>query len=137
MNVRRIAITTVIIAAGLCVALLFVTTSWRDKRFNFYTHRLDAWVNGGGTVADVQSQVIENCGKLVISQAGIIEAARLATIDHDELDFRVDVCMKMTVNRVYKQPEFEKPEIVAMICDGSHELFRRLCQRSGLRTAQP
>jgi hypothetical protein len=57
----------------------------------------------------------------------------------DELDFRVDVCTKMTANRVYKQPEFEKPEIVKMICwdtNRYHRVFVRLCEHDGLRPAE-
>jgi hypothetical protein len=97
--------------------------------------RLDDWTNKGAVVSLVQAQVVEPCGMLVLTQAGAIDRIKLMTTSRDEFDFRVDVCTKMTVNRVYKQPEFEKPETVALICDGSNELFRRLCQRSGLRPA--
>lgn len=121
--------------------LLFVAYSgsmsiFRERLFDYYTQQLDDWVSSGGDVGVVQSQVIANCGKLVISQAGVFERLQLVTFYRDEFDFRVDVCLKMTVNRLYKQPEFEKPELVHMICDDPlpyHELFRRLCRRSGLR----
>jgi hypothetical protein len=40
----------------------------------------------------------------------------------------------MTVNRAHPQPEFEKKEIVRMICDESEViLFKKLCTRYGFR----
>lgn len=111
---------------------LIVASILSERFFDLYLHRLDAWVSNGGALDAVQSQVVKNCSKLVLSQAGIVENIRMITIDRDEYYFRADVCTKMTINRVYKQPEFEKPDMVAMICGGSNPLFRRLCQRSGL-----
>ncbi len=76
---------------------------------------------------------------LVWTQAGAFERLELMTIYRDEFDFRVDVCTKMTVNRVYKQPEFENPEMVNTICadiNPYHELFLRLCSRSGLQPSK-
>jgi hypothetical protein len=39
------------------------------------------------------------------------------TSQRDEFHFRVDVCMSMTVNRVHKQPNFEKSQLIEAICD--------------------
>lgn len=86
-----------------------------------------------GPINNVQSDVVASCGKLVLTQATPIELARLLTIDRSDFDFRVDVCTKMTVNRVYKQSIFENVNLVAKTCDGKDELFPRLCARSGLR----
>ncbi len=83
----------------------------------------------------MQSELVELCGRLVLTQAGSFERLELLTFYRDEFDFRVDVCVKITANRLYKQPEFEKPEMVALICDDTHsyhELFRRLCAHAGL-----
>jgi hypothetical protein len=130
-----------LVALVAIVALVMVVSSvalavFRDGLFDLYTKRLDAWVSSGGDVKTVQSDVLETCGKLVLSQAGGFEWIQLLTFYRDEFDFRVDVCLKVTANRLYKQPEFEKPEMVTMICDDPrpyHELFKRLCRRSGLR----
>jgi hypothetical protein len=62
------------------------------------------------------------------------EKLSLTTTQREEFHFRVDVCTKMTANRVHPQPEFEKKELVSMICDASKvALFRKLCKHSGLR----
>lgn len=117
------------------VYFIILPSVLRNQYSSLYMSRLDDWTNKGAVVSMVQAQVVEPCGMLVLTQAGAIDRIKLMTTSRDEFDFRVDVCTKMTVNRVYKQPEFEKPETVALICDGSNELFRRLCQRSGLRPA--
>jgi hypothetical protein len=122
--------------ALVIVIISFAQAVFRDSFFDLYTKRLDAWVSTGGDIKTVQSEVLETCGKLVLTQAGAFERIQLLTFYRDEFDFRVDVCLKMTANRLYKQPEFEKPEMVTMICDDPrpyHELFNRLCRRSGLR----
>lgn len=98
-----------------------------------YLSTLDAWVAKDGPVSDIQDTVIGTCGKLVLVAATASEKVALSTTQRAEFDFRVDVCAKMTVNRVHKQPEFEKPEILKSICgDSSLALFKRLCKHSGI-----
>jgi hypothetical protein len=83
--------------------------------------------------------IAENCGQLVMTEAGWFERIQLMTYLRDEFDFRVDVCAKMTANRVYKQPQFEDAELVKMICWDTHpyhRVFVRLCQHAGLRPAE-
>lgn len=111
-------------------------SAFRDRLFTFYAQQLNAWVADGGDVKAVQSQVVEACSKLVISQAGLIEQLILITFYSDEFDYRVDICTKMTVNRLYEQSAFSKPDLVNMICEEPiyHGLFQRLCQMSGLRS---
>ncbi len=94
---------------------------------------LDQWTNAGGQVKKVQQDLVVNCGKLVMLKASAGERKAFMASDREEFDFRVDVCVKMTVNRVHPQPEFGKPEIVKSICDGGNETFKTLCKRSGLR----
>jgi hypothetical protein len=136
MSVRRIFVVVLSLIAASLVLWSIIHYLYRDRFFDLYTRRLDAWVSNGGNVQTLQSQVVESCGKLVISQPSPFEQMQLMTFYRDEFDFRVDVCTKMTVNRIYKQPEFEKPDMMVSICDDPHsyhELFRRLCRRSGLR----
>jgi len=112
--------------------------AFRDRLFDLNVHRLDAWVEAGADPKAIQT-VVENCGQLVMAQAGWFERIQLATYLRDELDFRVDVCTKMTANRVYKQPEFDNPEAVKMICWDTHpyhRVFVRLCEHAGLRPAE-
>jgi hypothetical protein len=128
-------VVTVVASTILITVTLAV---FRDSLFDLYMRRLDSWASIGGDARTVQSELVETCGRLVLTQAGGFERMEFLTFARDEFDFRVDVCVKITANRLYKQPEFEKPEIVMLICDDprpTHELFRRLCYRSGLRSA--
>lgn len=105
-----------------------------EKVVEEYFSTLDSWVKEGGQVSEVQNMVVETCGKLVIATVGGSEGLSLATTQREEFHFRVDVCTKMTVNRVHPQPEFEKEELVKSICDDSKVVvFKKLCRRSGLR----
>jgi hypothetical protein len=98
-----------------------------------YLSALDGWVSSGGNIDDVQNTVVENCGKLVMVTVDGKEKAALSTTDRDEFHFRVDVCTKMTVNRVHPQPEFNKPDTIKVICkESSVVIFQKLCSRSGL-----
>jgi hypothetical protein len=96
-----------------------------------YFQTLDSWVERRGPIEDIQSTVAATCGKLVMLDATPSERVRLSTTDREEFHFRVDVCTKMTVNRVHPQPEFENRELVSQICKNA--AFRTLCGRSGLR----
>ena len=107
------------------------TTETLEER---YFRTLDGWVARGGPVNEVQRTVVETCGKLVMLTAPATEKAALATTRREDFDVRVDVCTKMTVNRVHAQPEFEKKETVALICDRNEiTLFKKLCTWSKLR----
>ena len=99
-----------------------------------YFGTLDSWVTRGGPMDELQGTLVETCGKLVMITVGTSEKAAFSTTQREEFHFRVDVCTKMTVNRVYPQPEFEKEDVVATICDKSEvTLFSKLCRRNGLR----
>lgn len=99
-----------------------------------YFGTLDNWVSRGGPVNEVQNTVVETCGKLVMLTSDANEKLPLATTQREEFHFRADVCTKMTVNRVHPQPEFQKTEIVKMICDVSRiALFKKMCRHSGLQ----
>jgi hypothetical protein len=105
-----------------------------EQREEKYFQTLDGWVKRGGPVNEIQDTVVKTCGKLVMLTASHTEKASLSTIKKDEFHHRVDVCTKMTVNRVHPQPEFEKKEIIRMICDESKvNLFKKLCKRYGFR----
>jgi len=137
--VRRILaiLATAVLACVIVISLGMAAA--RERLFDLYMQRLDAWISAGGDIKTVQAEVVETCGKLILTQARWFERMQLMTFYRDELDFRVDVCTKLAANRLYPQPEFQKPELVTMICDDPnpyHELFRRLCRRSGLRPAK-
>jgi hypothetical protein len=98
-----------------------------------YFGTLDSWVTRGGPTAELQKSVIDTCGKLVMVGLSPGERLRLSTTKRDEYRFRVDVCTKMTANRVYPQSEFRNKKLVAEICDDKQvDLFPKLCARSGL-----
>lgn len=99
-----------------------------------YYRVLDDWVARGGPVDEVQGTVVATCGKLVLQTATLTEQPTLLTTRRADFDFRVDVCVKMTVHRVHPQPEFDKAEAARILCDESEVgLFKALCGRAGLR----
>jgi len=99
-----------------------------------YWGELDDWVKGGGTNSEVQTRVVENCGKLVMITVGGSERAALSTTRREDFHFRVDVCVKTTVHRVHPQPEFSDPVVIRTICrDSDVALFRDLCVKANLR----
>lgn len=114
--------------------LTYAEKSATEQLEEKYFLTLDGWVKKGGPINELQDTVVKTCGKLVMLTASTSEKVALSTTQRDEFHHRVDVCTKMTVNRVHPQPEFEKKEIVKMICDESKEdLFKKLCRRYGFR----
>ena len=122
----------IVILGAVVVYDLLVTVVFRERLYNAYTQRLDARVASGGPQSKIQSDVIRDCSELAVSQAGPLEAPMLF-FDMAEYDFRSDVCFQVTVNRVYPQPRFQDPKMVALVCDSKNDLFRRLCQHAGLK----
>ena len=136
MSVTRII--GIFIAVAFAAMLLFVvaiTTVFKPTLFDLYVRNLDTWAENGGHISSLQTDVVDNCAKLILSQAGPRGALSLAIFDRDELDFRVDVCVKIAVNRIHKQPEFENPATVSMICNSQLEIFRMY--REGNRLTVP
>jgi predicted NUDIX family NTP pyrophosphohydrolase len=97
-----------------------------------YFATLDGWATSGGPRERIDSEVVQTCGKLALIYGSAAENVALLA-DKEELNFRADVCTKMTVNRVYQQPEFQNPEMVSKICDGQQPFFAALCKHVGLR----
>ncbi len=125
---------TVLLSAVLVSSVAQGEESATQKVEATYFSTLDGWVKRGGPVNELQDTVVQTCGKLVLLTVNASEKLALVTTQREEFHIRVDVCTKMTVNRVYPQPEFEKKDIVSTICDDSKaSLYRKLCKRSGLR----
>jgi hypothetical protein len=129
-RIIRIIIIVLVVGAIIWFAAM---TALRDRFMGLYTHRLDDWAHRGGPVQTVQNDVVTNCGKFVLTEAGPINALWLSMFDREEFDFRVDVCSKITINRVHPQPEFQNPEIVRSLCGSQTALYRRLCEISGVK----
>jgi hypothetical protein len=129
---RAIQIGSIVIVIFLIAIDMWVTIIFRDRLYDYYTRQLDAWVASGGPQNKIQSEVIPNCSKLVISQAGPI-GAPLLVLDRSDYDFKSDVCFQVTVNRVYPQPRFENAAMVSLVCDSKIDLFRKLCRHSALK----
>jgi len=98
-----------------------------------YFKNLDSWVKNGGNKKTIQDIVIKNCGKLVMITTDSTEKVKLSTIQKDEFNYRLDVCAKMTVNRIYPQPEFKNPKIIKSICEDNIVLFKKLCKQNGFK----
>jgi len=114
--------------------LTYAEKSATEQLEEKYFQTLDGWVKKGGPINELQDTVVKTCGKLIMLTASTSEKVALSATQRDEFHHQVDVCTKMTVNRVHPQPEFEKKEIVKMICDESKEdLFKKLCRRYGFR----
>lgn len=113
-----------------------LTPEISEKLEGSYLARLDAWASNGGKPADVQSGVVETCGRLIMVTASAAEAVAFMKERREDLDFRVDVCTKLTITRAHPQPEFSKPEIRKIVCEDmpkEQAVFETLCKRAGLR----
>lgn len=103
-----------------------------------YLATLSSWVARGGPIAEVQDTIVGTCGKLIMVTASAAERTALTTTDRSEFDMRVDVCTKMTVNRVHPQPEFRDTAIVNAICIRSGvAAYDILCKQSSLPAPTP
>lgn len=127
----------IVLVGVIFVLLTFAvvhTEPFASKLEETYFQRLDEWARGKGAIEEVNTVIVPTCGRLVTVLSTTAENVGFLSTHRDDWDFRIDVCAKMTANRVHHQPEFEKPETVEMICDQSKvELFTKLCRRSGLR----
>jgi len=104
----------------------------RENLRQSYFQALDAWVESGGDIKQVQKELVKNCGKLVLASVPVKTAAAMMGPRREDFHFRVDVCVKTTVNRVHPQPEFKIQKILTAICGSNIKLFRELCQKTGL-----
>lgn len=118
------------IAIAVVIGFFIVHAVFRDKIFDYFVSELDAWVRDGGRSEFVQSQVVDNCRKLVWSQHGVIDLIQTLTYRGRDIDVLVGACVTMTLNRVHKQPLMQQS--VGVVCDGSNDFLLRLCRRSGL-----
>ncbi|MDO8838231.1 MAG: hypothetical protein Q7V31_04830 [Parvibaculum sp.] len=98
-----------------------------------YLSQLDLWVDQGGEINEIQTELVEPCGKLVMAKGSTADRAAYISTRQEDFHMMVDICVKLTVHRVYPQPEFENPKIVATICGAKDELLTNLCDRSSLK----
>ena len=131
--VRISAIALVSLVVLLIVAWKIYLIKYGDAAKEFYLARLDHWVATGGDPKTIQQELVENCGKLVSVTSPVLQTIDYLWIDRAEYDFRVDVCVKITANRLYPQPEFQKPELVKMVCHDGPPLFTEMCERNGIQ----
>lgn len=128
---------SLVVFAALIVLLVIIWKSYLvlygATAKEFYLAQLDHWVAAGGDPTTIQSDLVENCGKLVIVTTPVLQAIDYLWKDRAEFDFRVDVCAKITANRLYPQPEFQKPALVKMVCHNGPPLFTEMCRRGGVR----
>jgi len=130
---KRIGLTVFILA--VCgSALAYGGKVLTDKLERKYFTMLDGWVQRGGQAQEYQNDVLDTCGKLILTSATLSETLTLPTIQKEEFDFRVNVCAKTTVHRVHRQAELNDQELVQEVCyDARMPVFVKLCRRSGLR----
>jgi hypothetical protein len=108
--------------------------SARDKAIKNYFAELDAWVDKGAPIEEIETIVASRCGRILLAYSPLLTQIRLVTIGRDDYDFWVSMCVKMTVHRVSPQPEFKgahKASLIKRTCE-SHEMWRRLCNRAEL-----
>ena len=118
-------------ALGIIVLTHVEPLASKFERFEF--EKLDKWVSERKSIEEVNTVVLPICGKIVSALSTISENVDFFSINRDEWDLRVNVCVQMTVNRVYPQPYFQKLEnIEKKMCrpDG-HRFFTTMCRRSG------
>lgn len=105
-----------------------------EKLQDLYLGRLDAWVTTRD-LKTVQSQVVENCGKMMYLRDATLGQATPKDLK-ETLDVRIDVCTKITVHRVEPQPEFSNPQINKIVCGDmpkSEPVITRLCAKAGVK----
>jgi hypothetical protein len=73
----------ILIADATIVALLFVgialpTIIFRSHIYNMYLGKLDRWVADGGPVQSIEAEIVEPCGKIVLTQYGVWEVISLS-----------------------------------------------------------
>jgi hypothetical protein len=79
---------------GWLLVVLLETAVLSEKMFNRYVGRLNNWVAKGGPISSFQTDVVESCGPIVMSQASFFRYLSMATFDRANLDFRVDVASR-------------------------------------------
>jgi hypothetical protein len=134
VGIKRVIVATISIVAVIILSIFVVLIFEKETLFNLYADRLDRWVEAGGNVERLDAEVVPSCGKLVMTQSGVWKDLGFVTLDRAVFHFEVGVCVKLTMNRLVKQPEVENPEMIMLICAGSNDLLRHLCKRSGLAT---
>jgi hypothetical protein len=148
----------VVVLVFILIIVAYFVACWRLEAF--YLKTLDDWVErwvvlmergdhmddvnkailGGQFEDDVNNVLVPTCGELVIATAlvqdyiGFLrDSPRSYWRPGGSYPFRVDICAKVTANRVGKQPDIN-PATVHLICDESRiALFATLCKRGGLR----
>ncbi len=102
-----------------------------------YLAKLDAWVNDGSKINEITDRVLKPCGEMIIATASAKDQVSFTTTKggREEFDVRVDVCVKLTVQRTMPQPVFENPTLVRFACRDMaqlHPVFKDLCARARL-----
>jgi hypothetical protein len=106
------------------------------KLQTLYYKRLDDWVAAGGNTDKIQADVVGNCGKLIYTRVPMSRFQSVAGEEKEDIDFRIDVCAKLTVNRAHPQPEFQNPKTRKIVCGdmaGSDPVFAKLCAGAGIK----
>jgi len=114
----------------------FLSDENKVKLEKLYLQKLDKWVSDGGDVNSVQEQVITNCGKLFYMHVDPERIPNLSVDAREGYDQLIDICSKITVNRVHPQPEFEDPKTVKLVCidiAADHPVIGKLCQKANLQ----
>jgi len=93
VTLRRIIAMLVVLVLASLILITLVLAVFRDRLFDLYMRRLDSWVTAGGNAETVQSELVDTCGSMVLTQAGGFERIQLLTFYLDEFDFRVNVCV--------------------------------------------
>ncbi len=117
---------------GLLTLTLFHTEPFASTAEEMYFQTLDEWVRRKGAIEEVNTVIAPTCGRLVSLLSTMTENVGFLSIRRDDWDFRLDVCVQMTVNRVYPQPFLQKPEVIEVTCHKNNgRFFTTMCRRSG------
>ena len=121
---------------GVIFVLLALTVvqiePFASKLEEMYFQRLDEWVRAKGAIQEVNTVIVPTCGRLVLLLSTIPENVGFLSTQREDWDFHVDMCVQMTVNRVYPQPFLKKAEVIEEICHKNKgRFFATMCRRSG------
>lgn len=98
-----------------------------------YFKKFDAWVAAGGKVETIEAEVGQTCGKLIFMNSSPTEYARYTADKREDFDMYMDMCIKITVNRVHKQDFSANQKMVDAACKYSLPIIAKVCDRAGLK----
>lgn len=108
---RKLGWVVALLGAGILTVAASIASSLPSEKPDFYLDQLNEWVLAAKARPfeevrpSVDTELRPICRNYVLAEAGPAEAVDLLASARQGLDSRVEVCLRITVNRVAPQPE--------------------------------